>query len=139
MLVLAIASACNNVSPSKDEIKSSQQNIDNATGLLTKFPSEYTGTIGSKDYDSIRISLKLLDDQTYSFSKEFYKGNLKDTTDYENGVWSLEGENILKTQSKDMMPGFGKFKIISENQIRLIDSLGNELMDGKNYDLMRIE
>lgn len=140
ILTLAfIAVSCNNDRPSKDEIKYSQQNIENAAGILTKFPSEYAGTIGAADHDSVRISLKLLGDQSYSFSKEFYKGAVKDTTDYENGNWSLEGENILVTQSKDKMTGFDKFKIVNENQLRLVDSLGNEMTDGKKYDLMRVE
>lgn len=140
ILTLAfIAVSCNNDRPSKDEIKYSQQNIDNAAGILTKFPSEYAGTIGAVGHDSVHISLKLLGDQSYSFSKEFYKGGLKDTTDYENGNWSLEGENILVTQSKDKMTGYDKFKIVNENQLRLVDSLGNEMTDGKKYDLMRVE
>ncbi|MEO5571816.1 MAG: copper resistance protein NlpE N-terminal domain-containing protein [Bacteroidia bacterium] len=130
--------SCVEPNPSKDEIKESQQNMKQTEEALARFPAVYEGTVGIAGYDSVRLSFSLNSNQEYTLTKEFYNSGKKDTTDYEKGKWLMEGENIISAVSSDKIRGFEKFKIISKSQLRLLDSLGNELGNDKNNDLMMI-
>jgi len=134
-LMVLIITSCKQSTTSKTDIKESVDNIKETSDILANLPAYYRGTTGAKGYDSVLLSLSLQTNQDYNLGKEFYTLGKKDTSDYQTGVWMIEGENMISTSSKDKMKGFEKFKVVSSTQLLLVDSLGNELLDGNSYTL----
>jgi len=131
--------ACGEKKVTKEDIKESTENMRETSQMLTDLPAIYRGYAPANGYDSVLLTLTLEPGQGYHLSKEFYAGGNSDTVDYERGKWIIEGEDIITTSSNESTNGFVKFKIRSETHIQLTDSLGKEIGDGRNRDLVRIK
>jgi hypothetical protein len=136
-LAWAIISSCNSNGPSKNEVKRSIENMQESSEFLAVLPATFAGYVSTPGYDSVYLEFSLALNQDYNLNKEFYIGGKKDTTDYEKGKWQIEGEDILRITSADQLTGFEKFKIISNMQLLLADSLGNVVNDGLRHELIR--
>jgi hypothetical protein len=130
--------SCGEKKVSREDIKESTENMRETSEMLTDLPATYKGYAPANGYDSVLMTLTLEPGQGYHLTKEFYTGGNSDTVDYERGKWIIEGEDIITTSSNESTNGFVKFKIRSETHIQLTDSLGKEVGDGRNRDLIRI-
>jgi hypothetical protein len=131
--------SCGEKKVTREDIKESTENMRETSQMLTDLPAIYKGYVPVNGYDSALLTLTLEPGQGYHLSKEFYTGGNSDTVDYERGKWIIEGEDIITTSSNENTNGFVRFKIRSESNIQLTDSLGKEVGDGRNRDLIRIK
>lgn len=137
--VILILSGCTQTNQSKEQLKQTHQNINETSAFLAKLPLKFKGVVSTNNYDSVLLIFTMQPNMEYTLNKEFYKAGKTDSIDNELGNWLIEGENIIHINSANKMPGFNNFKIISDSQIVVVDSLKGDIIDGGNHTLNKYD
>lgn len=99
------------------------------------FAGSFAGTVPCADCPGIDTSVRIGDDGTFRLT-EAYQGS--DTRSETTGTWTVDADGRrlqLDPDTKDAADRW--FEIVSNNEIRMLDTGGNPIESGHNYSLRR--
>ena len=139
--ICTLLCGCTNNAEQKQETKESNNNIQSASDMLTELPAAFAGVVASQIADSVKFFLTLQPGQNYMLKQTFYaltKGK-QDSTDFDNGTWTISEENIVTLSSLEHNNELYKMRIVSADEVALLDSTGREMMNAGAYSLYKTE
>ena len=140
-IFLLAALACNNSQVKPEAIRQDQQQLQNTSSTLANLPATYQGSVGCDRCDSISLNFRLNTDLQYNLDVKYIgkKQGMKDSMFSETGEWLINNTDVIELHSSTGNPEFSLFKVISDDELQLLDSTGSVITDGKNYILRRSE
>ncbi len=132
--------ACGDNTTTMKEDRAAEAVSRETSVVLADLPSKYKGYIGCPSCDSLELQISLSTDLQYVLNLKFIGEGKSNLDSVNNGIgeWTLNDENVIELHSREGSAMYSKFKILSKDELQLLDSTGSVITNGKNYILKKI-